>query len=172
LRFSSLAPLATLARPLVESAIFQTDAKVRRGLLHLSIRRLFRIRSRDASRRATAPTGVRIRHRPWKLDPPPRSRARRQATESKNHRRFLGETRAEAEKSRLKGGCSQDWLPHKGSGFSWDFAGRRPIQTGQEAYRTWPIGAADVVNSSPLLSSHSRIRECLPRPTRGHSRNS
>jgi hypothetical protein len=27
----------------------------------------------------------------------------------------FGETRAQAERSRLKGGCSQDWLPHKAS---------------------------------------------------------
>jgi hypothetical protein len=35
-------------------------------------------------------------------------------TGSKNPAGSVGETRAQPEKSRLKDGCSQDWLPHKG----------------------------------------------------------
>jgi hypothetical protein len=40
--------------------------------------------------------------------------SRRQARKTTTAGSF-GESRAQAEKSRLKGGCSQDWLPHKGS---------------------------------------------------------
>jgi hypothetical protein len=67
----------------------------------------------------------------------------------------LGETRAQSGKSRLKDGCSQDWLPHKDAVFHGISRAEGPSQQGR---KTTPGGRC------PLRLARTASRPIANRP--------
>src|ERR1700677_4683991 len=118
-------------------------------------------------KRAPAPTDV-VVHSTGKPDSPPRYRARQPATGAKNRRDRAGwppfrapskarSVHTSVNAARMSACATTDgW-----HSFSWDFAGRRPIQTGREAYRTWQRVRRGVsvprANLKPVTSVNLRL---------------